>query len=169
MSRNLDPLDLVVYAPLGVALELRSRFPELAAAGRSHLDLQVLTARSIGQLAVTQARRQLPGILDELRERGLDPLGLLPSSGDEATTTEPVPDAPLAEVVELPTDGVTMPPADAQSLPIPDYDSLSAVQVVPRLDALDPEALANIDRYERANRGRRTILHRVTQLLGDAS
>ncbi|MEM9033911.1 MAG: hypothetical protein AAGD18_04900 [Actinomycetota bacterium] len=170
MSRDLDPLDLVLYAPVGAALEIRSRFPELADAGRRHLGMQVLTARSIGQFAVTQARRQLPSVLDELRARGLDPLGLLPTSGSSSATADEDDEAPLAPVVDLPTARAEQGQAlAADELPIPDYDSLSAVQVVPRLDALDDDALASIERYESSNRGRRTILHRVAQLRGEVS
>ena len=40
----------------------------------------------------------------------------------------------------------------------PDYDSLSASQVVPRLDGLTADELEAVRRYEAAHRGRRTIL-----------
>jgi hypothetical protein len=57
-------------------------------------------------------------------------------------------------------------PPDASALGIPDYDSLAASQVVPRLAALTSEELAAVRAYEVAHRGRRTILSRVDQLLG---
>lgn len=168
-DRPVEPIDLLLYAPVGAALELRSRLPELAEAGRRHVGMQVLTARSIGQFAVSQARRQVPGLLDEVRSRGLDPLGLLggsPARDDAADES----DAPLAEVVDLPRPSAPAPDTpDVTDLPIHDYDSLSAVQVVPRLDALDDAALAEVARYEAAHRGRRTILHRVAQLRGEVS
>lgn len=50
-------------------------------------------------------------------------------------------------------------------LAIPEYDSLAASQVVPRLTTLDPTELVAIGAYETANRARRTILNRVTALL----
>ena len=56
------------------------------------------------------------------------------------------------------------PPVD--DLAIPDYDSLAASQVVPRLTTLSTEELEAIGAYESAHRRRRTILNRVTQLLG---
>jgi len=46
-----------------------------------------------------------------------------------------------------------------------DYDTLSASQVVRRLDGLGPEELAAVLRYESSHRRRRTILNRSTQLL----
>ncbi|HLH47059.1 MAG TPA: hypothetical protein VKV25_07870 [Acidimicrobiales bacterium] len=53
---------------------------------------------------------------------------------------------------------------DVASLAIPGYDSLSASQVVQRLDGLAPDELEAVRRYEANGRGRRTILARVTQL-----
>ena len=48
--------------------------------------------------------------------------------------------------------------------PIPDYDELSASQVVERLDGLDRESLEAIRRYETDHRGRNTILGKIAQL-----
>lgn len=50
-------------------------------------------------------------------------------------------------------------------LPIQDYDSLAASQVVPRLATLSADELQVVRAYEQATRGRQTILHRVAQLL----
>lgn len=61
-------------------------------------------------------------------------------------------------------DGTEAPPVD--ELAIPDYDSLAASQVVPRLTTMSTEELEAIGEYESAHRRRRTILNRVTQLLG---
>ena len=167
---DLEPIDLLVYAPLGAAIELRTRLPELADSGRRHLDMQVLTARSIGQFAVTQARRQLPSIIGDVRDRGREALsafGLVPSAPSTASTSS----ESLAEVVELPVatlpDEGEIPGAD--ELAIQDYDSLSALQVVPRLEGREPEELDSVDRYESAHRARRTILHRIAQLRGEVS
>jgi hypothetical protein len=56
-----------------------------------------------------------------------------------------------------------IPTVDA--LGIPGFDSLSASQVVPRLDGLNRQELVAVRAYETATRGRRTILSRVDQLL----
>ncbi len=53
---------------------------------------------------------------------------------------------------------------EAALLAIPDYDSLSASQVVPRLAGLTTDELEAVRRYETAHRARRTILGRVAQL-----
>jgi hypothetical protein len=51
-----------------------------------------------------------------------------------------------------------------EALPIPDYDELSASQVVERLEGLDRESLEAIRRYETEHRGRNTILGKIAQL-----
>lgn len=59
------------------------------------------------------------------------------------------------------------PEIDPATLAIPDYDSLSASQVVPRLNSLSVDELAAVGDYEKANRGRKTILNRIVQLQMD--
>lgn len=54
----------------------------------------------------------------------------------------------------------------AEELAIPGYDSLSASQVVQRLAGLSGQELVAVGAYERAHRGRRTILNRIDQLQG---
>jgi hypothetical protein len=54
----------------------------------------------------------------------------------------------------------------ARDLAIPDYDALSASQVVPRLAGLAGDELDAVRRYEAANRGRKTILSKIAQLAG---
>jgi hypothetical protein len=51
------------------------------------------------------------------------------------------------------------------TLAIPGYDSLSASQVVQRLEGLSSPELEEVRAHEAAHRQRRTILHRVEQLL----
>jgi hypothetical protein len=55
--------------------------------------------------------------------------------------------------------------ADAD-LAIPGYETLSASQVVRRLDGLGAAELQAIYEHEAGTRRRRTILHRTQQLLG---
>jgi hypothetical protein len=65
-------------------------------------------------------------------------------------------------------DAAEEPAADAgpPALAIPGYDTLSASQVIPRLDALRPDELEAVRRHEADHRARRTILSRIAQLQG---
>ncbi len=154
-------LDLFVYGPLGAALELRSRVPQLAETGRAHVDTRIVTARGIGRFAVAQARQRAPGVLDGLRAEGHEVLvrnGLLPVPADRPPALPPPTTAPVVDLASVPA---------AAELPIAEYDSLSAVQVVPRLDGLTGDELDRVRRYESAHRGRRTILNRAAELGAD--
>ncbi len=100
---------------------------------------------------------------------------------DEPATpadTEAEPDR-AAGAASRPDDGPTAAPTDeparppghhdqpavaAGDLAIPDYDNLSASQVVPRLAGLSTEELEAVRRYESARRGRKTILNKIAQL-----
>ena len=53
-----------------------------------------------------------------------------------------------------------------EDLAIPGYDQLAASQVVARLSGLSPAALDRVEAYERAHRGRRTVLAKIRQLRG---
>ena len=74
----------------------------------------------------------------------------------------PDPDPIGAPVAEDALDA--WPEIDVTTLAIPDYDNLSASQVVPRLDGLTAEELVAVGAYERGHRGRKTILNKVAQL-----
>ena len=79
----------------------------------------------------------------------------------------PAPAAPAASAASAPPEPEPAAPAPAVgSLAIPDYESLSASQVVPRLSGLSGDELEAVRAYEAANRGRKTILNKVAQLQG---
>ena len=186
-------LDLLVYAPLGLALSARDLIPKLAERGREQWTNQVGVARLIGQFAVRQGTVEAEKALARARDQALAKLSELgltggggadpaepPANGATAADglgtdgpasprrPEPVP-APGRSTPRTPS-SATAPqarPAPASStLAIPDYDSLSASQVVPRLSGLAPAELEVVRAYEAAHRGRKTILSKITQLEG---
>lgn len=75
---------------------------------------------------------------------------------------EPVEHPEPTEVTEVTT--LRAAPSEDE-LPVQDYDSLAASQVVPRLATLATDELLAVQAYELAHRNRQTILNRVAQLL----
>jgi hypothetical protein len=150
--------DFVLYAPLGFALELRRLYPELAARGRR----QLLFTRTVGKYAVKRGQARV----DDLLATGVGlvgaflPTGSSPASVEAEAADEVEIAADLAPVTELHAE----PGPESDHLAIPDYDSLSAFQVMPRLEALDPSDLDAVREYEESTRGRRTILNKIAQL-----
>jgi hypothetical protein len=63
-------------------------------------------------------------------------------------------------------DGERRPRPASGHLPIDEYESLAASQVVARLPTLTEDELAEVRAFEAGHRGRRTILGRIDQLLG---
>jgi hypothetical protein len=98
-------------------------------------------------------------------------------AAEEATTWRPDPDAPPSSAFTAPgsapvadraaaAEETAASPAAPQveELPIPDYDELSASQVIERLEGLDADSLEAIRAYEASHRGRNTILGKIAQL-----
>ncbi|HET6916420.1 MAG TPA: hypothetical protein VFH56_10070 [Acidimicrobiales bacterium] len=54
-----NALDLLLYAPVGLALTAAEELPKLAAKGRTQVQGQVTIARMVGQFAVTQGRKEI--------------------------------------------------------------------------------------------------------------
>jgi hypothetical protein len=84
-----------------------------------------------------------------------------PTSPAASPSTAP---APAAEPPVPPDAAWKADVPAAEALPIPDYDELSASQVVERLDGLDRDSLEAVRRYETDHRGRNTILGKIAQL-----
>lgn len=183
-------LDLFVYAPLGLALNMRQILPELAEKGRQQVTGQVSMAKMIGQFAVQQGSAEAEKAFGRARtsaQSTLEQLGVLGADGASAPapappkparpTNPPAASAPAAPKAPEAERSPTPPPpkkkAAAPSVPagpssatlaIPDYESLSASQVVPRLAGLASAELEAVRSYEAAHRGRKTILNKVSQL-----
>ena len=187
-------LDLLVYLPAGIAASVMEDFPALAERGRRQLGVRVSSARAIGQFAVRAGQGELRRRSGALRNRtpamtptrtptggagdrpapvpsgtaGTGP-GALGSTGRVSIPGEspaaPGPRPPVRPAASMAGGNV---PA-ASTLSIPGFDTLSASQVVQRLDGLNRSELVSVRVYEASNRGRRTILSRVDRLLDERS
>ncbi len=155
-------LDLLVYAPLGLAVAARDALPDLIDKGRQQAGGQVSTARMMGQMALAQGQREADKAIAQISER-LAALDLFspprpssaPSEAPEERTS-PSPEASGETLLE--------PWVSADDLAIPGYDALSASQVVQRLAGLSAEELELVRRYEAGTRQRKTVLTRISQL-----
>ena len=196
-SAGQKALDLLVFAPTGLLVTAVEEIPEMAAKGRSRLDVHLRNAGFIGQMVVTAGQGQLrdrvarltgprqapepargTGARSGATTQAARPAGYASTSGDQPGTDRPrtsggsgsapagTPGAGAGEAAApgARTGGAAA-PAGADWA-IPGYDTLSASQVVRRLDALGVNELVAVSRHEAETRGRRTILHRVQQLLG---
>jgi hypothetical protein len=178
-------VELFFYAPVGLAVTARELVPALVERGRRQVDPQVGVAHTIGQLAVAQGRSSAEKAVERALAQGrsqaekavaqaltqvqatLQQLGVLPDGAvaDDVVTDEAPPNDARQKLDVEPSapvrhrDGPT-----AVTLAIPDYDSLSASQVVPRLSSLSESELEAVRIYESDHRGRKTILNKIAQL-----
>ncbi len=127
-------LDLLVYAPLGLALEAKDLLPKLAERGRG----QVALTRLAGTVAARQGQNEAGKLVDDIRS-SIE--GFLGVAEREVTTDDDTDD----------------------DLPIRGYSTMTAVEIIPLLGGLDEAGLDAIEAFERANRNRVTILNRIAQ------
>ncbi len=83
-----NALDLLVYAPVGLALTAVEELPKLAEKGRAQIQGQITIARMVGQFAVAQGRKQI--------ERRLGANGG-PTGGTQPRPTSPAAPVPRSE------------------------------------------------------------------------
>ena len=153
------PLDVLLFAPVGVVLTVVEDLPGLIAKGRKKVDQEMGNARTVGAFVVRFGQKDLTRRVGQLFGQDApvrpspvgatddDPVG---ASGPPAATPKPVPDPADSAVVEQIFAG---------------YDTLSASQVVRRLESLGADHLRAVHRYEASHRNRRTILNRTQQLV----
>jgi len=153
-------LDLCVFAPVGLAVTVVEDLPDLISKGRRRVELELGNARVVGRFVVKKGQRRVSGTLDDFRrsdsEERAEPAAHGAAPGAAA--------APVAPSTPVPPARDTAAAAVVGGA-LSDYDTLSASQVVPRLDSLGTEELQAVLRYEASHRNRRTILHRASQLL----
>lgn len=159
-------LDLLLYAPAGALLSAIEDMPAMAAKGRARLDQEVRNARVVGRFAVDFGLRQVREQLEWLTGERPRPAPAAPSTRAEAPAAPRRVAGNAGGPAAPPRRVAPAAPASEADLAIPDYDTLSASQVVRRLDGLGEAELRAVARHERATRARRTILHRAEQLLG---
>jgi hypothetical protein len=186
-------IDLLVYAPVGVALYLRDTVPTFdnlfVSRGRAELGQrrrqakgQVSQAKSLGEFAVgvggpkvrehvekgiAMARKGAEAVIANVAgEDAPDATGVAPPTPDEQPPPRhrPTEAAPATPAGETATATAAPTARTAATLGIPDYDELSASQVVERLDGLQAGELDAVRAYEEAHRARRTILYKIEQL-----
>jgi hypothetical protein len=161
-------LDLFVYAPLGLLLNADEVIPQLIEKGKQ----QVAMARVFGKFAVDQGQTEAGKAIAKVQEQATEVVGQLGNNRRGARDApQPAVKRAAASAVRpaAPRTAPTGPKANgpaAATLAIPDYDSLSASQVVPRLEGLATHELDAVRQYEIANRGRKTILNKIAQLQG---
>lgn len=108
-------------------------------------------------------------LLPKLADRGRGQVALARLAGRLAAQQRQRSEAratPSSAPESAPPDTVARIDAPAESdLPIDDFSTLSATQILPLLKGLDADALQAVLDFETANRGRVTVTNRINKLL----
>jgi hypothetical protein len=175
-----------------MAVTLAEELPSFVDKGRQRVQLQVGNARIVGRYVVTRGQRQLTDRIGSVLH-GMDGGGGGgggDSAGDgrdgaggshggggggvDGASGQWAPgrdrDRVTSYVASPRPEPTRVAPPDPAAAAIveralADYDTLSASQVVRRLESLGPDELHAVQRYEASTRNRRTILNRAGQLL----
>jgi hypothetical protein len=153
---------------------------------RQQAENQVAQAKAMGEFAVNfggpKVREHVEKGIALARKGAESVLGGagdedgVPDAADDAPSPAPAPrpdraaansrtaSRPAGESTNTFTTKTAAPAPAATTLVIPDYDELSASQVVERLDGLPASDLDAVRAYEEAHRSRRTILYKIEQL-----
>jgi len=165
-------VELLVYAPIGLAMFAKDTVPTFmkmfVARGQTEVTHRRKTAeqqagqyKTIGQMAVKyggpEVRRQAEAAAGTVRKRAEGTIAAV------ATANTP-PAASNGTKTGTPKPGAAKATPAATDLPIPEYDMLSASQVIDRLVGLARPDLLAVQLYETAHRARTTILGKITQL-----
>ncbi len=134
-------VDLVFYAPIGFALAAASKYRK-----------QAVVARFIGKMVVDQQKRRRRSTVVVVETEAFEA---------EVATAEPV----NAEVGNADSDAPVVARLAVEDLPIDGYDTLPTRSILMLLDGLATAELDRIEAYEKTNRQRATVLHRLAQLL----
>ena len=144
-------LDLLVYAPVGLALEALDNFPRLVERGKSQVTLGRFVARTAAKKGSSTLEDLAGRVTNEAGQVIVDLFGIDLTPSPAAST-------------EAPAEATVVVDADADDFPIAEYDSQAAAQIVKLLPQLTADELDEIEAHEAANRNRVTILRKIAQL-----
>ena len=147
-------LDLLVYAPVGLALEAKELLPKLVERGQG----QIVLTRLTGRFAVQQGWDRMERLFDEL---------FSPASEEGPADHE---DGPADGGDERGGDEGEVPISSgnggdpARSGVMDGYDELTAPEVLARLEDISDTDLGEVLAYEEDHRSRVTVINRIRQL-----
>lgn len=147
-SPREQAVELLVYAPIGLALEVRELVPKLVERGRGQVVLAQLLGRVAAERGKAEVARNVARFTPPSGSTAAGPAAprSAPASGDGAPARAPEADRAAVEAV------------------LAGYDDLPASDIVRELADLDPDALEIVRRYEQDHRRRITILNKIDRL-----
>ena len=166
-------VDMVFFAPLGLALECLDRFPDLVARGRK----QTRFAQSLGKMALGGLARKQPPASPPSRRAAAPPPDKAapddkPAAAAQSTETakpaaKPVTKAKSASKTKATAKpkSTTTPASKAKpaAKPPEDVAAMNARDAIAWIRTVPTDQLAEVEAAERAGKGRVTVLRAIEQ------
>ena len=187
-------VELLVYAPIGLLYEYPDVLPQLIKRGKSQVQLArfagQLAIRQQQAKAGSPSGEPGPTVSPDVLLDGLarlitevgSAIGLAPPQtptdepvSDGSPTASAEPDSveePQSSVDDISGDNVDVEetavaePKPTTKLPIANYDSLTAKEIIFLLEDLTVSQLRRVLAYERDNRNRKTVVTKIDRLIG---
>lgn len=168
-SIQAQAVEAVIYAPLGMALEVLDHLPGWVARGKS----QITIGRFVGKMAAQKGQHELDSVLGDIFgiDRHETPTDDSNTELDNTRSAQPEsankpkrPNSKTKTDSKSKADSTNKARSEVSGLALESYDTLTASQIVKRLDALSKAQLDAIATYESDHRHRVTILNRVRQI-----
>lgn len=161
-------IETSVFGIAGVVVEVQESLPKLVAKGKSTLEPKLGMARFVGRFALNRLENEFQkrsdSTLDQITDIVSTLFGLSKEQYDDAKSEDTKSPA-SGESLSFERTVTTAAPAgkggDADHLPIDGYRTLSAQQIIARLDSLNLSELDAIAHYESKHRNRTSILRSV--------
>ncbi|TAN25082.1 MAG: hypothetical protein EPN30_05365 [Actinomycetota bacterium] len=158
-----------MFTIAGVVAELQESLPKIVAKGRSTLEPKLGMAKFVGQFAVTrfenEFQKRTDSTLDQLTDLVSALFGFSKGQDEHDSSSADHSASDGAASVESAVSGTRTAPkgkaSDADDLPISGYRTLSAQQIIARIDSLNQSELDAIVKYESMHRNRASILRSV--------
>lgn len=161
-------VELLIYAPVGIALEALDNFPKFVERGKSQVTLARFFAKAAARKGSKSVESVAEGVLNDAAQVLVDLFGI-----DLTADNEQSHKAPPADDKTSATSPNAKDRTDSDSLEtdgglehfIDGYDNLSAREIIVLLDSLSEAQLSLVAEYEAENRNRVTIQRKIEQLL----
>lgn len=169
-STILDALETGLFAVVGAVSEIQETFPRIVEKGKATLEPKLGVAKFVGQFAVKGAESELRKKSGDLVDQISELVFQLFDSGEEfnlSDTSEVAHVRPKQTTSESLKSRSTRPKGSkgtsqvAGDLPIAGYTTLSAQQVIARLNSLTSSELVSVSIYESSHRNRSSILRAI--------
>ena len=160
-----EVIEASLFGIAGVVVELQESLPKIVAKGKSTLEPRLGMAKFVGQFAVARVESEFQKRADTTIGQIADMVSLLlGQSKDEeryesdlgSTGDSVFSEQDISTIADVQTP-IARVPTDSGHLPITGYRTLSAQQIIARLDSLNQSELDEIDQYESENRNRASI------------